>query len=57
MKQTINSKIGLKVKNTEGKNCGALQYNVWKYRRLQPIRHDDNRAYGQLQTKVWDPGR
>ena len=46
MKQTIHSKIGLKVKNTKGKTCGALQYKVWKTGRLQPIGHDDSRAYG-----------
>ena len=36
---------------------GELQYKVWKPRRLQPKRHDDNRAYRQLKTNVWDPGR
>ena len=34
MKQTIHSKIGLKVKNTEGKTHGSLQYKVWKPGRL-----------------------
>ena len=57
MKQIVHSKIGLNVKNTKGKTCGALQYKVWKPRRLHLIRHDDSKAYGQLQTKVWDPGR
>ena len=46
MKQTIHSKIGLKVKNTEGKTHGELQYKVWKPGRLQQIRHDDSRSYG-----------
>ena len=46
MKKIVLSKIGLKVKNIEGKTCGALQYKVWKPRRLQPTRHDDRRAYG-----------
>ena len=57
MKQKFHIKIGLNVKNTESKTCGALQFKFWKPRRLQPIRHDDSRAYGQFQIKVWDLGR
>jgi len=44
------------VKNVEGKDCGALQHKVWKLGRLQPNRDEDSEAYGQQQTKVWDPG-
>ena len=57
MKQTIHSKIGLKVNTTEGKTSGALHYKAQKPGRLQQTRYDDSRTYGQLQTKVWDPGR
>ena len=45
------------MKNSEGRDSGALQHKVWKPGRLQPTRYDNSKAFGQLQTKVWDLGR
>ena len=55
VKQVTHCEIGLKMKNSEGKNSGSLQHKVWKPERLQPIRNDDSKAHRQLQKKVWDP--
>ena len=57
MKQTVRCKVGLKVKNCEGRDIGALHHKVWKPGRLKPIINDDSKDQGQFQTKVWDPGR
>lgn len=54
-KQVIHCKVGWRVNNVEGKDSRALHHKVWKPGRLQPKRDEDNEAYGQQQTKVWDP--
>jgi len=55
-KQVIHCKVEWWVKNVEVKDNGALQHKVWKPGRLQQKRDEDSEAYGQQQTKFWDPG-
>ena len=57
LKQSVHCEVGLKVKNSDGRDTGALQHKVWKPGRLQLAKNDDNEAYEQQQTKFWDPGR
>ena len=44
------------MKNSEGRDSGALQYKAWKLGRLQLKDDEDNAAYGQQQNIVWDLG-
>ena len=57
VKQADHCKVEWRVKNDEGKDSGILQHKVWKLGRLQPKKNEYSEAYGQQQTKVWDPGR
>jgi hypothetical protein len=57
MKKVIHHGIDWRVKNSEGRDNGELQYKTWKPGRLQIKRSEDNEAIGQQQTKVWDLGK
>ena len=57
MKKVIHCEIAWRMKNSEGRDSGALQHKVWKPGRLQLKNDKDNEAYGQQQTKVWDLGK
>ena len=57
MKQVVYYEDDWEVKNNEGKVNGALQHIVWKPGRLQLKNDGVDAAYGQHQTKVWDPGK
>ena len=57
VKQVVHCGNDWRMKNDEVKDSRALQYKIWKRGRLQLARNDDNEVFGQLQTKVWDPGR
>ena len=56
-KQVIHCKVKWRVNNDEIKDSGTLLHKVWKLGRFQPKRNEDNEAYGQQQTRVWDPGK
>ena len=57
VKQEDHCKVEWRVKNDEGKDSGVLQHKVWNHGRLHPKKNEDSEAYGQQQTKFWDPGR
>ena len=55
MKKTIHYGIIWKVKNSEGRDNGALQYKAWKPGILQLKNDEVNVAYGRQQNIFCDP--